>query len=56
MSCPCCAKRSLVTIALRVGEHELTMHSCSACETRWWEREGESVALPSVLELAAKRR
>jgi hypothetical protein len=31
----------------------LTMHACSACETRWWERGGERIDLAAALETAA---
>lgn len=32
------------------------MRSCSQCDSRWWDSEGESVALPHVLDLATIRR
>ena len=56
MSCPACDKHSLITIAVHIGEHEVAMRSCSHCGVRWWEREGDRLALPQVLELAASRR
>jgi hypothetical protein len=31
------------------------MHSCSHCETRWWDEEGERVALHHVLRMADPR-
>ena len=54
--CPTCAKRNLIAIAVTIGEHQVTMHSCSHCGARWWEREGQRVELPKVLELAAGNR
>jgi hypothetical protein len=56
MSCPVCHKRRLVEIAVNVGEHRLTMHSCSACTARWWDRDGECLRLPQILELATAHR
>ncbi len=56
MSCPVCQKRRLVEIAVNLGEHRVTMHSCSACTARWWDQDGEQVKLPEVLELATVRR
>ena len=41
MSCPVCHKHHLVEIDVTVGEHRITMHSCSGCTARWWDREGE---------------
>jgi hypothetical protein len=41
-----------VEIDLRVGGVPVTMHSCSTCETRWWDYEGQQVRLGDVLGLA----
>jgi transcription elongation factor Elf1 len=56
MPCPVCHKHRLVEIAVNVGQHRLTMHHCSACTARWWERDGERIRLPQVLETATVRR
>jgi len=55
MVCPLCRSTALVQIGLTLREQQVTMHSCSSCDTRWWEKDGQRVALPSVLELAARR-
>lgn len=55
MVCPLCRSTALVQIGLTLRDQEVTMRSCSSCDTRWWEKDGERVALPSVLELAARR-
>jgi len=52
--CPNCHRR-LVEIAVRVNEVKFTMHACSACEHRWWDRDGQTVELGSVLALASAR-
>jgi hypothetical protein len=41
----------LVAISLQLRGEQVTMHSCSNCDLRWWERDGERMALPAVLEL-----
>ncbi len=56
MSCPKCAEHHLINIDVTIGEDKITMHSCSHCGARWWEREGSPVALQRVLELAAGNR
>ena len=56
MTCPNCRGSRLVEIDITLKERNVTMHSCSACDTRWWDREGERVGLPHVLELATVRR
>ena len=55
MKCPRCQRSRLVEIDVTLGERQVTMHSCSRCDTRWWESEGESVALTQVVELATDR-
>lgn len=57
MTCPRCEARKLVEIDLTVAGRELTLHSCSKCETRWWDdHEGKVVALDELLDLATVRR
>lgn len=55
MRCPSCRTTTLVEISLRLDGRQVTMRSCSLCELRWWERDGERMALPSVLELVSSR-
>ncbi|MGI8984581.1 MAG: hypothetical protein ACR2HM_08645 [Acidimicrobiales bacterium] len=55
MTCPTCRSTTLVEIGLNVADQLVTMHSCSTCESRWWDRGGERVSLPSVLELVAAK-
>jgi hypothetical protein len=55
MTCPSCRSTELVKISLRVHDEPVTMHSCSGCENRWWEKAGVRVGLPSVLELVSAR-
>jgi Zn-finger nucleic acid-binding protein len=56
MTCPICNIANLVTINMTVNDRALTLHSCARCETRWWDRDGEHVALRSVLETAKVQR
>jgi hypothetical protein len=46
--CPRC-DRFTVEITIRLEGVDVTMQSCSACDHRSWEREGESVDLDGVL-------
>lgn len=52
MSCPVCRRDDLVEIELTLRGSAVTMHSCTSCETRWWDREGQRLALGQVLSLA----
>ena len=53
MVCPFRRSTALVEIGLKLRDLQVTMHSCSSCDTRWWDKDGERVALPSILELVA---
>ena len=55
MNCPRCKTSRLVAIEVKLSEQHVTMHSCSRCDSRWWESEGERLGLPRVVELATGR-
>lgn len=48
--CPTCGKQ-MVRFEVRVGGQDLAMRSCSDCDTRRWERNGDEVDLTEVLDL-----
>jgi hypothetical protein len=56
MNCPVCRGARLVLIDITLKGEQVRMHSCSRCDTRWWECNGEHVALDGVLDLATTRR
>jgi hypothetical protein len=56
MKCNKCNTSRLVEVALTIAQRKVTMKSCSHCDTRWWDSEGESLALPRILELASASR
>lgn len=56
MDCPVCRGARLVEIEIELKGELVRMHSCSRCDTRWWERNGEQLALDNVLELATVRK
>lgn len=53
MKCPFCKSSRLMEIVMELQGEKVTMHSCPACERRWWDRAGEALPLPSLLELVA---
>jgi hypothetical protein len=55
MACPVCRASKLVEIGINLGDNRVTLHSCSRCDTRWWDRDGDKVAVNGVLHLAAQR-
>jgi len=56
MDCPKCRAQRLVEIAVKIAGRTVTLHSCSKCDTRWWDDEGAVIDLPDVLDLATVRR
>ena len=54
MKCPMCKRSHLVEIEVMLGDQRVTMHSCSRCDSRWWDKDGERVELPRVTELASR--
>jgi transposase-like protein len=55
MHCPRCTNSRLVEISMTLAGERVLLRSCSACDTRWWNREGEPIALRDVLQLASVR-
>jgi DNA-directed RNA polymerase subunit RPC12/RpoP len=57
MACPTCSARQLVEIDVNLAGRNMTLHSCSRCDSRWWDDErGEVVELDQVIDLATVRR
>jgi hypothetical protein len=40
---------------MAISGSDVVLRSCSACDVRWWEGDGERLALRSLLELASTR-
>ena len=53
--CPRCSS-TLVEIRLDQAGRVMVMRSCSTCDSRWWQRDGEDVAFGSVLETVASTK
>ena len=57
MACPKCSARHLVEIDVTLQGKSLTLHSCSKCDSRWWDDEqGDVIDLDQVIDLATVRR
>lgn len=53
MPCPSCG-REMVDIEMSLRGSKVVLHACSFCETRWWDRDGETVDLDRVLSLVRR--
>ena len=56
MECPQCHAKDCTEIQLNLtGDETVEFFSCRRCEAKWWEREGDTIALDEVLTLAARK-
>lgn len=56
MECPQCHAKDCTEIRLHLTEEEnVEFFSCRRCEAKWWEREGDTIALDEVLNLASQK-
>jgi len=51
MMCPTCRVVDLSEIQLKLRNADVRLRACVRCEQRWWDRDGEPVALDEVLGL-----
>lgn len=57
LECPDCSSANVININLTMEDGEpVAFYSCHQCEHRWWDREGEPLDLPAVLELARREK
>ena len=57
LKCSACGAETVIEIELTLPDGtEVAFYSCHKCETRWWDRDGESLGLDVVLDLARKPR
>jgi hypothetical protein len=40
---------------MSISGNDVVLRSCSACDVRWWEGDGEHLAFDSLLQMAASR-
>jgi transposase-like protein len=57
MNCPECGSEETTQIEMKLaGDLAVQFFSCRVCESRWWEKEGDTIALDEVLNLAAAEK
>jgi hypothetical protein len=55
LACANCGSSSVIEIELTLPDGtEVDFCSCHNCESRWWKRDGESLALDAVLDMARR--
>jgi hypothetical protein len=57
VKCPECSGTDCIEIEINLKEENtVRFMSCRRCEAKWWQREGNAIALDEVLNLAAVQR
>lgn len=57
LECPKCGSANVININLTTETGEpISFYSCHECDNRWWNRDGEPIDLPEVLELAKRTK
>jgi hypothetical protein len=55
MRCSQCDGEDCIHIEIRLsGTDSVEFYSCRMCETKWWEHQGDTIALDEVLTLAGE--
>lgn len=55
MVCPHCDGEDCIQIDIRLkGEETVEFFSCRRCEAKWWQRDGDTIALDEVLDLTSE--
>lgn len=53
--CPQCGGEDCTHIVINLKEEDsVQFYNCRRCEAKWWEHEGDTIALDEVLNLAAQ--
>lgn len=53
--CPVCGASDLLAVTISVGGAPMEFTTCHACEQKWWQHDGRSLALSDVLTIASSR-
>ncbi len=54
LSCATCGEQTVIQIELTLPDGtEVLFCSCHRCESKWWDRDGEQLALDAVVDLAS---
>ena len=55
MRCPQCHGEDTTTIAIKLrGDDSVSFYQCRRCEAKWWQHNGDTIALDEVLNLTAE--
>lgn len=50
--CVSCGQKSVIQIDMTLPDgSEVKFNSCHVCETKWWDKEGESIEVDGIIDL-----
>jgi DNA-directed RNA polymerase subunit M/transcription elongation factor TFIIS len=53
--CTSCGQDSVIQIEMTLPDGtEVVFCSCHVCEAKWWDREGESIAVDGIIDLVGE--
>lgn len=53
--CASCGESSVIEIEMTLPDGtEVVFCSCHVCEAKWWDREGESIAVDGIIDLVGE--
>jgi hypothetical protein len=44
----------MMEVSVILKGRQVSMFACSACETRWWESEGDKIPVENIYQMAGK--
>jgi formate dehydrogenase maturation protein FdhE len=55
MRCPNCEGEDTTNIVIKLrDDDDVSFFQCRRCESKWWQHDGETIALDQVLDLTAQ--
>lgn len=52
LTCVSCGEDSVIEIAMTLPDAtEVVFCSCHVCETRWWDKDGETVNVDGIIDI-----
>jgi formate dehydrogenase maturation protein FdhE len=53
--CTSCGEQSVISIEMTLPDgSRVIFNSCHVCETKWWDREGESLPVDGIIDLVSE--
>ncbi len=55
LACTTCGSESVIQIDMTLPDGtEVIFHSCHVCETKWWDKDGETIEVDGIIDLVGE--